>query len=122
MKRSIKADLSGRYQSLVTVLDPRVRSMDWLNDKEKDEVYHQLKKECIRLAESKPIVVKVEQSSSPSPKKRYMDHYDLDDDLASVIITKVEGPKSVEDQVEVEHVKYREEPSLVMKFKHPLEV
>ncbi len=100
---------------------PRVWSMDYLNDKEKDEVYHQLKKECIRLAESKPTVVKVEKSSSPSPKKRNVDQYDLDDDLAGVIITKMERPKSVNDQVELELVKYRDEPSLGMKFQHHLE-
>lgn len=63
VKALIKADLSSRYVDddqrdlllLLSVLDPRVRSMDWMAEEDRDRAYFLLKKECERISQASPV-------------------------------------------------------------------
>ncbi|XP_014680050.1 PREDICTED: zinc finger BED domain-containing protein 4-like [Priapulus caudatus] len=141
LKTQIRSDLNKRYQTvkeksllgLTSVLDPRVRTLDWMSEEDKEAIYSSLKEECIACAPlNQPLKIKAQPTddnpvpststaSSPSPaKKRRTDDSESDDDLDGVVFVNAEGPKTTEARVIDELASYRQEPSLGVKYGDPL--
>ena len=138
-KNLIHADLLKRYTKpeqklllgMCSVLDPRVRTLDWMSQEDKDVIYEELKREALRVAlgssmtsikvkvepgEDEPSVSSACSLAPPPPKIPKLESSDSDDDLDGVIIIKEEGPKPVDVRVDAEIAQYKSEPSLGLKF------
>ncbi len=130
VKSAIREDLNKRYKnpeekellSLVSALDPRVRSLDWMTAEEKAVTYNRMKKETHskmgthikkepKEAENEP---KEAENESPRKKIKLENVSDDDsyDDFSRVVFLKSEAAKEPMEIVEEEIARYITEPSL----------
>lgn len=120
-KRTVRADLQNRYKdpdqrmrlALITVLDPRVRTCDWMDDEMKETVYAKLEEACIaeRVQNSENEPPRESDEGAPGAAKRVKPNDDLDG------VIKVSGGdnynhgKSDQEIIEKEISEYKNETS-----------
>ena len=121
VKKAMKVDLAKRYDnpeqrkllSVISVLDPKVRTLDWMDEEEKKEVYEELKRLCVSLCPS--------ETERPA-KRPHIEKDDDDDDLDGVIcVTASEHvPEENEESVEKELEMYKQEKSFGINYQESL--
>ena len=128
LKAIAKGEMDTRYTEpaqrellcRISSLDPRVKSLDWLSDTERDKVFSSLTDECLAL----PVKRKVPSVPTPNihvkqepglpetaPDPEPGPSTEVDDDLDAVIFIRHQLPKSDKEVVSEEVQKYRSEPS-----------
>ena len=128
-KKTVRNDLKTRYNdpeqrrllSLVTVLDPRVRTCDWMDSHTKDILYEQLKESCMEVASASQETGEIDVSYSPAKRQRSTD--DLDG-LIKVCSQDVNASRSQEELTEIvekEIIAYKMEHSFGLGYKEPLQ-
>ena len=141
VKAKILKDMENRYKkpeqkellSLISALDPRVRSLDWLDEEERERVFSVLKEECMKNAVIRKfqprnlpegVTVKVEAGVEPTVKSEVPEQpvptVDPDDDLQGVIFVRMETPKSDDKILDEEIRRYRDEPVYGLGLEDPM--
>ena len=124
IKQSMKSDLSKRYTdekqwlllATVSALDPRVRTLDWLSHDKKEQLFEHLKDLCVAQSD---------KDDEPNGKRLRIENETSDltnEDFDGLI--KISEPSidvDIDYSIEQEIGLYRQEPSLGMGFKEPLQ-
>ena len=125
LKAIAKGEMETRYTEpaqrellcRISALDPRVKSLDWLSDTERDKVFSSLTDECLVLPVKRkvpsvptPNIHVKQEPGLPQTDPEPGPSTEVDDDLDAVIFIRHQLPKSDKEVVSEEVQKYRSEP------------